>query len=82
LFSIVAAGLGVSKPFCSCSVVAPHRFFSPFLLAFYRGTLIIVTDDAQWSYEVRGAYPSNVINQATVKSKVDSNRHGSVTAFK
>eukprot|EP01032_Pedospumella_encystans_P007939 gene7939-9469_t len=38
------------------------------------GTLIIVTEDAQWSYEVRGAYPSNAINHANIKSKVDSFR--------
>lgn len=46
------------------------------------GTLIIVTDDAQWSYEVRGSYPSNSINHAAIKSKVDSNRSGAVPMYK
>lgn len=45
-----------------------------YVLICYRGTLIIVTDDAQWSYEVRGAYPSNAINHAAIKSKVDCTR--------
>jgi hypothetical protein len=46
-------------------------YFPPFPLS---GTLIIVTDDAQWSYDVRGSYPSNAINHAAIKSKVDCNR--------
>jgi len=38
------------------------------------GILIISTDDAQWNYEIKGFYPDSTINQASVKSKVDSNR--------
>lgn len=41
---------------------------------FYRGLLNIVTEDAQWSYDVKGSYPSTQINTAVIKSKVDSNR--------
>lgn len=40
----------------------------------YRGLLNIVTEDAQWSYDVKGSYPSTQINTAVIKSKVDSNR--------
>lgn len=38
----------------------------------YRGLLIILTEDAQWSYAVKGSYPENTFNQ--VKSKVDNKR--------
>ena len=46
------------------------------LLTYYicRGTLNIVTEDAQWSYDVKGSYPSTQINTSVIKSKVDSNR--------
>jgi hypothetical protein len=36
------------------------------------GTLIIVTEDAQWSYDIFGAYPSNTPNKSAIKSKIDT----------
>lgn len=41
-----------------------------------------MTEDAQWSYEVRGSYPSNAINHANIKSKVDTNRSGAIPVYK
>ena len=37
-------------------------------------TLIVVTDDVQWSYEVIGQYPELQIDMETVKSKTISKR--------
>jgi len=39
------------------------------------GTLIIVTEDALWSYRVDGSYPSNTLNHSAIKSKIDTGNH-------
>ena len=39
-----------------------------------RATLMIVTDDAQWSYEVRGTFPEHKIENIDIKSKIDTRR--------
>jgi hypothetical protein len=49
-------------------------FYNNLLNFIDRGLLNIVTEDAQWSYDVKGSYPSTQINTAVIKSKVDSNR--------
>ena len=49
-------------------------FYNNLLYFINRGLLNIVTEDAQWSYDVKGSYPSTQINTAVIKSKVDSNR--------
>jgi hypothetical protein len=46
----------------------------------YSGYLVIVTEDAQWNYEIRGSYPDNI--NTNVKSKVDSNRTGAIPLVK
>jgi len=38
------------------------------------GMLIVMTEDAEWCYEIRGSYPATTINMANVKSKIDNNR--------
>eukprot|EP01034_Spumella_vulgaris_P029495 gene29495-36557_t len=38
------------------------------------GTLVILTEDAQWNYEVRGSYPDTTLNNNNIRSKVDTNR--------
>eukprot|EP01035_Chromulina_nebulosa_P019712 gene19712-25640_t len=37
-----------------------------------KGTLIVVTEDAQWTYSVFGQFPNRHVDLSRVKSKVDS----------
>lgn len=39
------------------------------------GNLVISTEEAQWNYRVLGAYPSTVIKQSAIKSKIDTGIH-------
>ena len=44
----------------------------------HRGTLIITTDDVEWSYQVNGRYPDFNIQNMSIASKVDSGNSKSV----
>jgi len=39
------------------------------------GNLVISTEEAQWNYRVTGSYPSTVIKQSAIKSKIDTGIH-------
>lgn len=45
-----------------------------FVLDDNRATLNILTEDAQWTYLVKGAYPDNSLQDRDIKSKIDNKR--------
>jgi hypothetical protein len=50
--------------------ISKTYFLTPFLLSpIHSGTLVIVTEDAQWSYEVTGSYPAMEVGKTLLQRK-------------